>query len=78
MARDTDQSAKPKRTGMDAFLEHMGRIDEHLAELRRLADDHLGYGPDEITWAHAGTAEHLADELGQLADWLLKRGEFAA
>ena len=31
-----------------------------LTRLQALSEDHFGYSPDEVTWAHVGTLEHYA------------------
>jgi len=44
---------------LSAFVAKVAAIQERLDELKDYANDHLGYAPQDITWAHVGTAETL-------------------
>ena len=57
------QIAKSKEQALAAFIAKKGEIDDALARLQALSDDHFDYAPDDITWSHVGTLEHYA-ELG--------------
>jgi hypothetical protein len=48
-----------------------------LTRLQALSDDHFGYAPDEVTWAHVGTLEHYAELLRRITDSAFKEGEHA-
>jgi hypothetical protein len=49
-----------------------------LARLRVLSEDHFGYAPDKVTWAHVGTLGHYADLLKRITDMAFNEGEHAA
>ena len=49
-----------------------------LARLQSLSEDHFGYAPDEVTWAHVGTLEHYGDLLQRITDMAFNEGEHAA
>jgi hypothetical protein len=49
-----------------------------LARFRALSDDHFGYAPDEITWAHVGTLGYYAELLRRVTDSAFHEGEHAA
>jgi hypothetical protein len=48
-----------------------------LARLLVLSENHFGYSPDEVTWAHVGTIEHYADLLERVTDMAFNQGEHA-
>jgi hypothetical protein len=61
-----------------AFVSRKAEIDAMLARLQSLSEDHFGYAPDEVTWAHVGTLEHYADLLQRITDMAFNEGEHAA
>ena len=61
-----------------AFVSTKPDIDTMLGRLRVLSEDHFGYAPDEVTWAHVGTLEHYADLLKRVTDMAFNEGEHAA
>lgn len=60
MARKT---AAPNDKALDAFLAAKTEIDRLLAELASLSADHFHTSPDEITWSHVGSANHIRERL---------------
>ena len=52
-------------------------IDEMLARLQTLSDDHFNAHPDEINWGHVGTLEHYASLLKRITDSAFGEGEHA-
>jgi hypothetical protein len=71
------QIAKSKEQALAAFVSKKAEIDEALARLQALSDDHFGYGPDDITWSHVGTLEHYAELLKRITDMAFNEGEHA-
>jgi len=65
------------RSVLDEFITTLGDINDRLQELQSHADDHMGYDPDNINWAHVGTAQHFLKELTELTDLAYGRGEYA-
>jgi hypothetical protein len=49
-----------------------------LTRVQALSEDHFGYAPDEVTWAHLGTLEHYAELLKRITDSAFREGEHAA
>jgi hypothetical protein len=64
--------------GLGAFVSRKSEIEAKLARLQALSDDHFGYAPDEITWAHVGALEHYADLLKRITDMAFNEGEHPA
>jgi hypothetical protein len=71
------QIARPKQQTLAAFVQKKAEIDEMLARLHALSEDHFGYAPDEVTWAHPGTLEHYAELLKRITDQAFNEGEHA-
>ena len=61
-----------------AFVAKKHEIDALLDRLKALSDEHFGYSPDEITWAHVGSLEHYAELLKRITDCAFREGEHAA
>jgi hypothetical protein len=72
------QIAKSKEQPLAAFVSKKAEIDALLTRIQKLSDDHFGYAPDEITWAHVGTLEHYAELLKRITDSAFNEGEHAA
>ena len=53
------------------------RVDEMLARLQALSDDHFNCAPDEAGWAMVGTLEHYASLLKRITDSAFGEGEHA-
>ena len=75
--RTRNQIAKSKEQALAAFVSKKAQIDTMLTRLQALSDDHFGYAPDEVTWAHVGTLEHYAELLKRITDSAFKEGEHA-
>lgn len=59
-----EAKAKSSREqALDAFIARKAEIDELLARLADLSDEHFGIGPDDVTWADVGSLEHVAGRL---------------
>jgi hypothetical protein len=73
-----NQIAKSKEEALAAFVSKKAEIDAMLTRLRALSDDHFGYAPDDVTWAHVGTLEHYAELLKRITDSAFQEGDHAA
>jgi hypothetical protein len=76
--RPRKRSIRSNEDALATFFSKKAEIDMMLARLRVLSDDHFGYAPDEVTWAHVGTLEHYADLLQRITDMAFNEGEHAA
>lgn len=52
---------------LNAYIGTIIQIREKLAALTALADDHMGHAPEEINWSHVGSANHILEELCEIA-----------
>jgi hypothetical protein len=71
------QIAKSREEALAAFVSKKAEIDEMLARLQALSDDHFNYSPDDITWDHVGTLGYYAEMLKRLTDQAFKETECA-
>ena len=74
-------STTPKTTTQEkalaAFVARKAEIDDRLARLRALSDDHFEVHPDEVTWGHVGDLGRYAELLEQITDIAFNEGEHA-
>lgn len=59
---------------LEAFVAAKAEIDRHLADLTALSDEHFNTIPDEITWGHVGTANHIRERLQEIASFATGEG----
>ena len=72
-----ERAARNKEAALNAFIGKKAEIDEMLARLASLSDDHFNAQPDEINWGHVGTLEHYASLLKRITDSAFSEGEHA-
>jgi hypothetical protein len=75
--RTQKQIAKSKEEALAAFVCRKAEIDEMLARLQALSDDHFNYSPDDIDWGHVGTLGYYAELLKRVTDSAFNEGEHA-
>ena len=66
-----------KKAAIVTFICKKAEIDEMLARLQALSDDHFNCAPNEVTWFHVGTLEHYASLLKRITDSAFGEGEHA-
>jgi hypothetical protein len=69
--------ASDNSKAIDAFLAAKAEIDDMLARLTALSDEHFETDPDELHWGHVGTLNHYRDRLREISDAAFKEGEYA-
>jgi hypothetical protein len=69
--------ASDNSKAVDAFLAAKAEIDNMLARLTALSEDHFETDPDELHWGHVGTLNHYRDRLREISDAAFKEGEYA-
>lgn len=62
---------------LPVFMDTVAEIRERLEELSCYFEDFMETDPDEITFAHVGSAEFYLEKLTELTDSAFKRGEYA-
>lgn len=67
---------KNQPQALEAFIAKKIEIDEMLARLQALSDEHFNAQPDEINWGHVGTLEHYASQLKELTNSAFGEGEY--
>lgn len=63
------------QTALDAFMARKTEIDDQLARLQALSDEHFRLSPDAIHWGHMGDLGRHAELLRQITDAAFKEGE---
>lgn len=71
----TEKARRNHEAALDAFMTKKAEIDEMLARLQGLSDEHFNCHPDEINWGHVGTLEHYASLLKRITDSAFGEGE---
>ncbi len=72
-----EKARRNKEAALAAFIAKKAEIDEMLARLQALSDDHFNCHPDEAGWATVGTLEHYASLLKRITDSAFGEGEHA-
>ena len=72
-----EKAARNREAAINAFLGKKAEIDNMLARLQSLSDEHFNCNPDEINWGHVGTLEHYASLLKRITDSAFSEGEQA-
>ena len=60
-----------------AFIGKKAEIDEMLARLQALSDDHFNFDPEAVNWGSVGSISSVASDLRQVTDFLFGEGEHA-
>ena len=63
---------------LEAFMDAKARIDRLLNELTESSRDHFGIMPEAVGWGDVAFMAGVEMALRELADRVLKRGEYAA
>ena len=72
-----EKAARNREAAINAFIGKKAEIDDVLARLQSLSDEHFNCQPDEINWGHVGTLEHYASLLKRITDSAFNEGEHA-
>jgi hypothetical protein len=62
---------------LNTFLARKAEVDERLARLQALSDDHFELHPDDVNWSHVDHVAHYANLLKQITDMAFNEGEHA-
>lgn len=72
-----EKARQNREAALAAFMAKKAQIDEILARLQSLSDDHFNCHPDDLTWAMVGTLDHYVGLLKRVSDSAFVEGEFA-
>jgi hypothetical protein len=72
------QNTTSQEKALAAFVAKKAEIDDRLARLRALSEDHFEVHPDEVNWGHVGDLGRYAELLEQITDIAFNEGEHAA
>ncbi len=72
-----EKAARKREAAINAFIGKKAEIDDMLARLQSLSDEHSNCQPAEINWGHVGTLEHYASLLKRITDSAFNEGEHA-
>ena len=72
-----EKARRNREAALNAFIGKKAEIDEMLARLQALSDDHFNCQPDTITWGDVGSLEHHASLLKRITDSAFGEGEHA-
>lgn len=72
-----EKARRNREAALAAFIGKKAEIDEMLARLQGLSDEHFNCHPDEIGWATVGSLEHYANLLKRITDSAFGEGEYA-
>ena len=72
-----EKARRNREAALNAFIPKKAKIDEMLARLQALSDDHFNAHSDEINWSDVGTLEHYAGTLKRVTDVVFSEGEYA-
>ncbi|SET88344.1 hypothetical protein [Oceanicella actignis] len=61
-----EKARKNQEAALAAFIGKKAEIDEMLARLQALSDDHFNVSPDDVNWGHVGTLGHIAERLAEI------------
>ncbi|MBL4558038.1 MAG: hypothetical protein JKP98_15970 [Rhodobacteraceae bacterium] len=73
----TGSRSRSNEAALNAFTARKAEIDELLARMQALSDDHFNCHPDEINWGDVGTLDHYASLLKRITDSAFGEGEHA-
>ena len=72
-----EKAQRNREAALNAFLGKKAEIDEMLARLQSLSDEHFNTHPDHITWGDVGSLEHHASLLKRIINSAFGEGEHA-
>ncbi len=72
-----EKARRNHEAALAAFIGKKAEIDEMLARLQALSDDHFGFDPEAVNWGAVGSIDHIASDLREITDFLFGEGEYA-
>ncbi len=72
-----EKARRNHEVALNSFTAKKAEIDDMLARLQALSNDHFNCHPEEAGWAIVGTLEHYAGLLKRITDSAFGEGEHA-
>ena len=72
-----EKARRNKEAALAAFIGKKAEIDEMLARLQALSDDHFNFDPEAVNWGSVGSISSVASDLQKITDFLFGEGEHA-
>ena len=72
-----EKARRNKEAALNAFIGKKAEIDEMLARLQALSDDHFNFDPEAVNWGSVGSISSVASDLLKITDFLFGEGEHA-
>ena len=67
---------KKNDEALSAFIGKIAEAKEKIEALGDFVENHMGYSPDEVNWAHVGDAGHVLEQLDEILNFLgINKGE---
>ena len=73
----TRRATAPNEKALESFLAAKAQIDQMLARIQTLSDEHFDTDPEAVHWGDVGTLNHHSSLLRQITDIAFSEGEFA-
>ena len=72
-----EKARRNKEAALAAFIAKKVEINDMLARLQALSDEHFNCQPEDVGWATVGTLDHYASLLRRITDSAFGEGEHA-
>ena len=77
MTKAPATAARTNDKALAAFVARKVEIDDMLARLQALSEEHFNANPDEIHWGHVGDLAEMSKNLREIRDRAFQEGEYA-
>jgi len=76
-AKPMTRTRRDNTQALAEFVDRKAGIDEMLARLQALSDEHFNVAPEDVNWGHVGTLGEWAELLWRITDAAFHEGEHA-
>ncbi len=76
-AKTHRRATAPNDKALESFLAAKARIDQILARIQTLSEEHFATDPNAVHWGDVGTLNHYSSLLHQITAIAFSEGEFA-
>ena len=64
-----------KKSPAETFAEKKAQIDEMLARIQAMSDEHFDVDPGSVSWGDVGSLGFVAEKLQEISDFVFCEGE---